>query len=103
MITARWGKSADKINKQQYLRTGKSIVYKQTDDTSARIKYMEEHLSNDKHYVPYDERHKAEEEQKALARKQSEQVDYMKPLMIIIVIVVIGGFIMYQAGMFSTP
>lgn len=103
MITARFGKSADKLNRQQYLRTGKPVVYKQTDDTSARIKYMEEHLSNDKHYVPYDERHKTEEEQKALARKQSEQVDYMKPLMVIISIVAIIVFVMYQLGAFNAP
>jgi biotin synthase-related radical SAM superfamily protein len=99
MIRARWGKKSEAILRKEGYHNSNG----KPDDTAARIKYMEEHLSNDKHYIPYDERHKAEEEQKALARKQGEQVDYMKPLMIIIVIVVIGVFIMYQTGMFNIP
>jgi hypothetical protein len=99
MIRARWGKKSEAILRKEGYHNSNG----KPDDTSARIKYMEEHLSNDKHYVPYDERHKTEEEQKALARKQSEQVDNMKPLIVVISIVAIIVFVMYQLGAFNAP
>jgi len=98
MIRARWGKKSEAILRKEGYNTNNK-----PDDTAARIKYMEEHLSNDKHYIPYNERHKVEEEQKALAKKQSEQVDNMKPLMVIIVIIAIVGFVLYQIGAFNIP
>jgi hypothetical protein len=98
-----WGMRANKLADREARRyTGKGVV-SETDDAHARVKYMEDYLSKDKKYIPYEKRAAYESAMKQRSMKQKQHNDAIKPILIIVAIAIAVGYILYSTGALNIP
>ena len=97
-----FGSKGIALAKRQMALRGKQSGGKKNDDSAERLKYMESQLAKKKNYVPY-EKHLEIERRRVMEQKNKENsVDWMKPLIILIVIAGAIGALLYYGG-FLTP
>lgn len=95
-------KTLRRVDREQFLRTGKPNVKEQVDDTGERVKYMESYLAKDKKYIPYEKQQEYKEFQQKKAEKQREKAEDSQPLLVVLCIIGVGAIaFLWATGVFG--
>ncbi|MFA5051258.1 MAG: hypothetical protein WC499_04040 [Patescibacteria group bacterium] len=103
-VSSTWGEKAIRIGRREhYKATGRDLPVDPRAEQEDRIKYMESYLLKDKKYIPYEKREAYAKAMKIQAEKQREHASNLKPLLIVVVLVVVVGYILYSTGALNIP